>query len=99
MAIPLEVASADEADVARLVATEFERPYDLERGPCFRPRLWRLGPEEHVFMVAAHHTVMDLAAMTTLQDELWIAYEGGELPDVGVDYSDFVAWQAALARR
>ena len=96
MTIPLEVASAEEEDVARLVAAEFERPYDLEHGPCFRPRLWRVGSGEHVFMVAAHHTVMDLAAMTTLQDELWTAYEGGELPEVAADYAEFVAWQASL---
>src|SRR5262249_33833698 len=34
-------------------------PFDLERGPLFRGRLWRLDPRRHVLMLAMHHIVSD----------------------------------------
>ncbi|MDP9220283.1 MAG: condensation domain-containing protein, partial [Actinomycetota bacterium] len=79
LAIPLAVGHAADVSDEELrgqVAAEFSRPYDLERGPCFRPHLWRRTADDHILMIAAHHTVMDLAAMTTLQDELWTVYRG-----------------------
>ncbi|MDP9220207.1 MAG: amino acid adenylation domain-containing protein, partial [Actinomycetota bacterium] len=93
-------ADVSDEELRSQVAAEFSRPYDLERGPCFRPHLWRRTADDHILMVAAHHTVMDLAAMTTLQDELWTVYRGlvdgaaVELPALAADYADFVRWQA-----
>ena len=78
-----------------------EDPFDLTRGPLFRARLLRLGPEDHVLSLAMHHIVCDGWSMTLLLEELAQRYEAvlsGRTPDPeppAVRYRDFTAWQQA----
>ncbi len=54
--LPLEER---EATLGRLLVEEVETPFDLERGPLFRARVARLGPEEHRLVFTGHHIVLD----------------------------------------
>ncbi|HEY2738831.1 MAG TPA: condensation domain-containing protein, partial [Thermoanaerobaculia bacterium] len=80
---------------------EARRPFDLARGPLFRPLVWRLDAAEHLVLVAMHHVVSDLWSLGVLVREvaaLYPAFAAGEpspLPELAVQYADFAAWQRA----
>src|SRR5262249_20891655 len=43
----------------KAAVADARRPFDLTSGPLFRPLLFRLGPEEHLFFLNVHHIVYD----------------------------------------
>ena len=72
---PLAGALGLAAEVARA-------PFDLARGPLLRTALVRLGPDEHLLVVAAHHLAVDGWSVGLLLGELGPLYaaaiDGGE---------------------
>ena len=91
-------ADAEEA-LIRLLAREWDTPFDLERGPLIRGLLVRLGEDEHVLQLTMHHIVSDGWSMGVLSGELGALYaafrrgEGDPLPEPAVQYADYAAWQ------
>jgi amino acid adenylation domain-containing protein len=83
---------------------EGQRPFDLARGPLFRPLVIRLGPEEHQLLFALHHSITDGWSMTVLWEEFQVLYEAfkagvaSPLPELPVEYADYVAWLRARWR-
>ncbi|WP_437937133.1 amino acid adenylation domain-containing protein [Sorangium sp. So ce341] len=84
---------------ARLEA-EARAPFDLERGPLWRARVVRLGPEQHVLCVCLHHAIADGASMDVLVAELcelYAAERAARAPELAappVQYADYAHWQA-----
>ncbi|MFD0598463.1 condensation domain-containing protein [Catellatospora coxensis] len=60
----------------------------------WRHRLFRLGEDEHVWAVTAHHAVFDGWSQAMLYDDLATAYAGAALPPLPATYGDYVAWRA-----
>lgn len=95
-ALPTERKSV-EAD--RLATEEARKPFSLNQGPLWRAELVRLGREEHVFHVTAHHAIFDGSSMTVFTEELAAIYralhEGNEpnLEPLPIQYGDFSVWQ------
>ncbi|HEU0078552.1 MAG TPA: condensation domain-containing protein, partial [Longimicrobiaceae bacterium] len=95
----LDGAAEAGAGLRRLVAEEANAPFDLARGPLIRGRLVRLAPDEHVLLLGMHHVVSDAWSMGVLLRELSALYaaflhgEGDPLPELGVQYADYAAWQ------
>ncbi|HLL82590.1 MAG TPA: condensation domain-containing protein, partial [Longimicrobium sp.] len=87
-----------EAVLRRRLGEEARRPFDFERGPLYRFRLFRLAPERHVLLLAYHHAVIDGLSVDVLLGELAEAYaalaRGAEpaLAPVAMDYADLAAW-------
>ena len=91
------------AELARLLAADARRPFDLEAGPLLRAALLRLagadgGEAEHVLLLALHHIVADGWSMEVLTRELWALYAGAlagpsPLPPLPIQYADFAWWQ------
>ncbi|HEU0301681.1 MAG TPA: amino acid adenylation domain-containing protein, partial [Longimicrobium sp.] len=115
VAPPAEVAlpAADLADVPagerleaarRMAAEEADRPFDLERGPLFRPSLLRLADDDHVLVLTLHHAVADGWSQGVLYRELAELYaaalrgQDAGLPALPVQYADFAAWQRESLR-
>jgi hypothetical protein len=69
--------SAQDEQVADLLADATTRPFDLWRGPLFEPRLVRLGPDDHVFAVRLHHTAFDDWSVDVFRRELSALYAAG----------------------
>ena len=86
-------------DVAVLADAETARAFDLERGPLLRARLFRVGPQDHLLTLTAHHIVSDGWSTPTLLGEFAEALAASiqgrapRLPDLPVQYADFAAWQ------
>lgn len=81
------------------VAAELARPFDLERGPLMRVRVWRQG-EEAVLGWTMHHAITDLASKTLLAAELGERYAarlagGVAAPPEGHTYAEFARWERA----
>jgi amino acid adenylation domain-containing protein len=93
----------DEAVQARVNAWA-ERPFDLAAGPLFRARLLKLGPQEHVLLLAMHHAVTDAWSMGVLFRELSALYgafargEASPLAEPAVQYADYAAEQRQAMR-
>ncbi|HTU35031.1 MAG TPA: condensation domain-containing protein [Candidatus Acidoferrum sp.] len=88
-----------ESHLRELIRGEAQQLCDLRRGPFLRGRLFRIGPQEHVLTITAHHLVADGWSQGIFQKELWSIYEAliqnrePELPDLAIQYGDFAAWQ------
>ncbi|MEU7861010.1 amino acid adenylation domain-containing protein [Nonomuraea sp. NPDC049141] len=90
---------ASDGAVEQCLLDEMNTPYDLRRGPLFRPSLLRMGARDHVLVLSMHHIVSDGWSMGRLAGELSTAYtaelSGTEavLPPLPVQYADYAAWQ------
>ncbi len=106
MALPLPAVDLSrlptgerEARVAGLAADDMARPFDLERAPLVRGALLRLGADEHVLLVAAHHVAFDGWSAGVLTRELREQYaaalagRAADLPPLAVQYGDYAAWE------
>jgi hypothetical protein len=82
----------------RLAAAAAER-FALATDALWRVRLFRLGPEDHVLLVTAHHAVFDGWSQSLLYQDLAAAYEGRPLPALPATYGDYVAWRTERQRR
>ena len=77
-------------------------PFDLERGPLLRVRLFKRSDREYVLLLIAHHIVVDFWSLEILLDELCEVYaalkEGrpAKLNPIRAQYEDFVRWQKEL---
>ena len=60
----------------RILDSELQRPFDLERGPLLRLRLLRLGEDEYQLVRMSHHLIHDAAGSTP---ELGVVIVGEDL--------------------
>lgn len=96
--LPVETV-ADEADLSRRLAQEALRPFDLDRGPLFRPKVFQVAGGDTVLLLGMHHIVTDGWSTGVLTRDLQALYgarvTGGraELPELPIQYADFAVWQ------
>ncbi|WP_229929002.1 non-ribosomal peptide synthetase [Kitasatospora xanthocidica] len=92
----LTETTADRVD--ELVAEAALVPFDLERGPLVRARVFRADGATTLLLLF-HHIVWDEGSLAVLEGELQELYaaaaEGrpAELPELAVQYGDYAAWQ------
>ena len=90
-----------EDEARRLVHEHARIPFNLETGPLFRADLARLGEDNHLLLLTFHHVIADGWSLDVLWRELAALYgaysqdEPSPLPELGVQYGDFAAWQRA----
>ncbi|HVR98951.1 MAG TPA: amino acid adenylation domain-containing protein [Thermoanaerobaculia bacterium] len=95
----VDLTGLGEEEARRLALEDAARPFDLERGPLFRPLLLRLAPETHVLLASMHHIVGDGWSTGVLVRELaalYAAFRSGlpsPLPELPLQYPDFALWQ------
>ena len=88
-----------ELELERLMRAESRCGFDLSRDLMIRPTLFRLGPADHVLLLAIHHIAFDASSDRVLNHELaelYDAYVVGrppELPALPIEYADYAVWQ------
>jgi len=93
-----------EARLERLLMEELRTPFDFEKGPLSRWRLYRMDSDEHRLEFYAHHSVTDMFSAGVMMEELSALYaakrdgRSHELPRP-VQYVDVVAWQQERMKR
>ncbi|WP_327179823.1 amino acid adenylation domain-containing protein [Streptomyces sp. NBC_01335] len=94
-----DVQGQEWEEIRRTIIREYRKPYDLERDPLVRFRLFKREPGRWVIMKAVHHIVSDAISTFTFIEELLAVHEslkqGREpaLPPVGARYLDFLNQQ------
>ncbi|MBA3947366.1 MAG: amino acid adenylation domain-containing protein, partial [Herpetosiphonaceae bacterium] len=92
-------AEQREAEAHRLAQVEIQRPFDLVQGPLLRVTLLRLAPDDHVLVLAMHHSISDGWSTGILVRDLatcYLAFHHGqvpELPPLPIQYADYAVWQ------
>jgi hypothetical protein len=88
-----------ETQAIRLASEDARTPFDLERGPLFRPRLVRLADDEYRLFVTVHHIILDgVTVFDIFFSELVALYnalvkgEASGLPELPVQFADFAHW-------
>lgn len=88
-----------EAMLARGLREEARRGFDLASDVMLRPRVFRLGPTEHVLLLTMHHIASDAASDRVLNRELaelygaFVAGRAPQLDELPFQYADYAAWQ------
>ncbi|MVO98199.1 non-ribosomal peptide synthetase [Paenibacillus lutrae] len=90
----LRGAPPDGAGVTRLME-DFQRPLYLDKLPLLRAGLLRLNEDDHLLLLDVHHIITDGVSSGLLVNELSQLYAGQALPELRVQYSDYVLWQEA----
>ncbi|MBA3947793.1 MAG: amino acid adenylation domain-containing protein, partial [Herpetosiphonaceae bacterium] len=87
------------AEALRLGQEELQRPFDLVRGPLLRVTLLRLAPDDHLLVLALHHSISDGWSTGVLVRELVTLYRAFHswqvptLPPLPIQYADYARWQ------
>jgi amino acid adenylation domain-containing protein len=96
--------AAQQLEIRRLTEAETMHPFDLRTGPLLRAQLLRLAHDEHVMLVAMHHIISDGWSLAIFLREMATLYETfrlgrrPRLPELKVQYADFVLWQQEFLR-
>ncbi|MFK3817321.1 amino acid adenylation domain-containing protein [Pseudomonas sp. NPDC089407] len=94
-----DLSGHDHAAQMRKLEAEAFVPFDLERGPLLRARLFKVQDQEHLLSLTLHHIVSDGWSMSLLVREFAAAYNAAAtgqahtLEPLPVQYADFAAWQ------
>jgi hypothetical protein len=81
------------------IARDARQPFDLERGPLLRMRLFRLDGDRYIVSLVMHHIVSDAWSIAIFIRELATLYDAlasgrsPQLPERSIQYADFAAWQ------
>ncbi|MFJ4986608.1 non-ribosomal peptide synthase/polyketide synthase [Streptomyces sp. NPDC088732] len=98
----LPVIEVTEDEIARVVAEESVRPFDLSREIPLRACLLAVAPRDHVLVLVAHHIANDGWSLAPLARDVSTAYTarvGDRAPDwepLPVQYADYALWQRDL---
>lgn len=98
-----DVSELDEAELDERLATESQRPFDLEQGPLLRLKLFmRAEPESPVLLLTAHHIITDFWSLAVIMNELSVLYSAekngapAKLMPAVLQYHDYVSWQEKM---
>ena len=75
-----------------------DETFQLDRGPLFKARLFKLGDDEHALFFMTHHVIWDGWSFDVLYTEisaLYEAYADGRdpsLPALPITYGDYAQW-------
>lgn len=98
-------AAERDAEVRRLTNDEATTAFDLHSGPLLRATLLKLSKDNQVLLLTMHHIIADGWSWKVLFNELgslYPAFSGGRpspLPELPIQYADFVAWQNDLLQK
>ncbi|WP_422769195.1 amino acid adenylation domain-containing protein [Plantactinospora sp. WMMC1484] len=84
---------ADRAAATRRAEVDAARPFDLCEGPLLRSSCYRVGDQEHLWLLDVHHSAFDAWSLGVFWREFAALYQGRRLPAPTVGYADYVAWQ------
>ncbi|MFJ8622674.1 amino acid adenylation domain-containing protein [Kitasatospora sp. NPDC093550] len=96
--LPFTLVDTTADAVDGLVAEAALEPFDLERGPLVRARVFR-AEGATTLLLLLHHIVWDEGSLAVLEAELQELYDAlaegrpAELPELAVQYGDYAAWQ------
>ncbi|CAH2574040.1 Gramicidin S synthase 2 [Planktothrix rubescens] len=95
----LSIVQSQPLQVEQLITEAASEPFDLANGSVLRVKLWQVGADEYVLLLAIHHIAADGWSLGVLIDELSAYYRSfstgtkADLPTLPIQYADFAVWQ------
>ncbi|OMI07175.1 hypothetical protein BVL54_20835 [Bacillus paralicheniformis] len=68
------------------------KPFDLSRPPLMRAKLIKIDDNRHILVINFHHIISDGVSQGILMNEILELYSNVPLPEVNVQYKDYVEW-------
>ncbi|GAA3849375.1 hypothetical protein GCM10022243_14170 [Saccharothrix violaceirubra] len=96
--VRLDVRRVDDEVLTDLVSAVITEPFRLREAPLIRFVLL-VGPNETVFVMVAHHAVVDAGSQTVILRDLFAFYRSGadtELPELPATFADHVRAEIAV---
>ena len=87
------------AAARQLAETDAQTPFDLQKGPLFRMRLLKLGPNQHVVLFNLHHIISDGWSMGVIVKDFMRFYENlaadgsAQFEPLPISYRDYALFQ------
>ena len=86
------------AQLASLLSDELRQSFELAKGPLLRLRIFKLGEEDHLLQLVAHHIVCDGWSFGVLLHDLGVLYSAacqGTEADLTepMQFREYAAWQ------
>lgn len=84
------------------IAAEIRTPFHLDEGPLCKFRLFGMGEDDHLLLIAIHHSIADGWSIGILMRDLCEAYEAEvrgrrwEPRPLAYHYADFAVWQRQI---
>ncbi|GAA4115508.1 surfactin non-ribosomal peptide synthetase SrfAB [Aquimarina addita] len=75
------------------VIKSFTKPFDLRSAPLLRVGVVEVSSQEHVMIMDCHHIISDEVTNAIILKDFSSIYNGENLPELRVQYKDFVMWQ------
>ncbi|WP_298739283.1 amino acid adenylation domain-containing protein, partial [uncultured Chitinophaga sp.] len=94
-----DVSQETEEALQQFIRADFQRPFDLSRGPLLRATVYQVADKRWVFTYVMHHICSDGWSMGVFIQELiqlYKAYVQGEaapLQPLAIQYKDYASWQ------
>src|SRR2546421_12792280 len=98
----IDASSWSREQLNQQLLEEGDRPFDLERGPVLRIKVFRQAAQDDLLSLTVHHIAVDFWSLDILIDELCLLYAAeragvqAPLPAHVPQYTDFVRWQADM---
>lgn len=98
IALPQMVLQSDlqeerQAEAFQLAVRLAQEPFDLENGPLIRFSLIPLSSEDYLLVYVCHHMISDRWSLGILLREMAAFYNGNNLPELPLKYTDYVTRQ------
>jgi amino acid adenylation domain-containing protein len=98
----IDASSWSREQLNQRLLEEGDHPFDLERGPVLRIKVFQRTAQDDILSLTVHHIAVDFWSLDMLINELCLLYaaeRGGlpaPLPAPVAHYPDFVRWQADM---
>lgn len=91
----LDVRHASKEEIQKIIREQYEKPFDLENSSPIRLTFLRISESATLFLLTAHHIILDGASGWQLLNEVFEEYSGlRSFPTVSpYQMSDFSEWQ------
>ncbi|EOH98218.1 amino acid adenylation domain-containing protein [Enterococcus haemoperoxidus ATCC BAA-382] len=93
--IPVTTSTIKKAELNQAIF-DFIQPFDLSQGPLIKSHVFTISSNEHIVVIDLHHAIFDGESIPTFVSELATLYNGKELKEVGIQYTDYSSWKNQL---
>jgi FkbH-like protein/non-ribosomal peptide synthase protein (TIGR01720 family) len=88
----IDYLNFDETMINQAIA-DFIRPFELDKPPLLRISFVKLSESQHLLLMDMHHIIGDGMSLSILINEFIELYRGENLPELRIQYKDYVYWQ------
>ncbi len=98
----IDAASWSDEELEQRVYEEGNIPFDLEKGPILRIKLYKHSSQDYILALTVHHIALDFWSLDILIDELYLLYAferagiQAPLPPPARSFTDYVRWQSEM---